>query len=554
MVGVPGNRDSRLQGEPSRRPLEARRLDAVVIGAGFAGLCALHRLRDGLGLDVQVFETASGVGGTWFWNRYPGARCDSESFYYCYSFSDELAQEWEWSSRYPEQPEIERYLNHVADRFDLRRDIRLGTRVTRAEFDDESNRWNVFTEHGERASARYLVAAVGCLSDANLPDIPGRDSFAGESYHTARWPREGVDFSGRRVGLIGTGSSGIQATPVIAAQASHLTVFQRTPNFTVPARNAPFKPEDQAEIKRNYAAIFARTRESLGGFPYFGIDRSTVDVSPDERREILDELWEEGGFKFVWGGFSDIFTDPRANEIVSEYIRERIRKTVTDPVTAELLCPYDHPYTSKRPPIDTDYYVTFNRDNVSLVDVRKAPIREITPAGLCTADARYDLDVLVFATGFDAMTGSLLRMDIRGSNGVRLADAWANGPRTLLGLQVAGFPNLFTITGPGSPSVLVNMPTAIEHHVEWVADCIAHMGRNGQKRIEAAVDAQEAWAEHVAELAGDTLWSKGNSWYLGANIPGKPRVILPYTGGQPQYRERCRAVVDAGYEGFEFGN
>ena len=546
------NRDLRLHPEPNSRPAETRQFDVVVIGAGFAGLCALHRLRDGLGLNVQVFEAADGVGGTWYWNRYPGARCDSESFYYCFSFSDELAQEWEWSSRYPEQPEIERYLNHVADRFDLRRDIRLQARVTRAAFDDASNCWDVHTEHGERVRARFLVCAVGCLSDANLPDIPGRNSFAGESYHTARWPRDGVGFKGKRVGLIGTGSSGIQATPVIAAEAGHLTVFQRTPNFTVPARNAPFSPDDQAAIKRDYAAIFDRTRASYGGFPYFGIDRSTLDISPEERTKILDELWEEGGFKFIWGGFSDIFTDPDANEIVSEYIRERIREIVADPETAELLCPYDHPYTSKRPPIDTDYYVTFNRDNVSLVDVKSTPIREITPTGLRTADAHYDLDVLVYATGFDAMTGSLLRMDIRGSDGVRLADAWAHGPRTLLGLQVAGFPNLFTVTGPGSPSVLVNMPTAIEHHVEWIADCITHMNRNGQMRIEAAEDAQDAWAEHVAEVAEHTLWSKGNSWYVGANIPGKPRIILPYTGGQPQYRERCQAVVDAGYEGFEF--
>ena len=546
------NREPRVQRQTDRRTAAARQFDAVVIGAGFSGLCALYKLRDELGFDVRVYEAAGGVGGTWYWNRYPGARCDSESFYYCYTFSDELAQDWEWTERYPAQPEIERYLNHVADRFDLRRDIQLQTRVTRAEFDDAANRWNVFTEHGEEVRARYLITAVGCLSDANLPDIPGRGSFAGESYHTARWPREGVDFKGKHVGLIGTGSSGIQATPVIAAEARHLTVFQRTPNFSVPAGNAPFQPEHQAAIKRNYPAIFDRTRSSEGGFPYFGIDRSTVDVSPEERRRILDELWDEGGFKFVWGGFRDIFTDLQANEIVSEYIRSRIRETVANPATADLLCPYDHPYTSKRPPIDTDYYVTFNRDNVSLVDVRSAPIEAVTPTGLRTAGAHYDLDVLVYATGFDAMTGSLLRMDIRGSKGVRLADAWANGPRTLLGLQVAGFPNLFTITGPGSPSVLVNMPTAIEHHVEWITGCIAHMRNNGKTRIEAREDAQDAWAEHVADVAGHTLWSKANSWYVGANIPGKARVILPYTGGQPLYRERCQAVVDAGYEGFAF--
>ena len=531
---------------------EIRQIDAVVIGAGFAGLCALYKLREEMGLKVQVYETGDGVGGTWYWNRYPGARCDSESFYYCFSFSEDLAQEWEWSGKYPEQPEIERYLNHVADRFDLRRDIQLSTRVTRAEFDDAANLWEVTTESGERVRARFLVTAVGCLSAANLPEIPGRDSFAGELFHTARWPREGVDFKGKRVGLIGTGSTGIQATPVIASEADQLTVFQRTPNFTVPARHAPFKPQDQAAIKQNYEAIFDRTRKSFAGFPYFPIDRKTMDVSPEERLQILDGLWEEGGFKFLWGGFSDLTTDPQANEFVSEYIRDRIRETVKDPETAELLCPNDHPYGSKRPPIDTDYYLTFNRDNVSLVDLKKSPIQEITPSGLRTADAEYDLDVLVFATGFDAMTGSLLRIDIRGSNGARLADVWEEGPRTLLGLQVAGFPNLFTITGPGSPSVLVNMPVAIEHHVDWIADCIEHMQNHDQTRVEATEAAQDAWVEHVADVSQYSLMGKANSWYVGANIPGKPRVVMPYAGGQPMYRERCQAVADSDYKGFDF--
>ncbi|MCE2392070.1 MAG: NAD(P)/FAD-dependent oxidoreductase [Proteobacteria bacterium] len=539
--------------QTNRTDGESRQLDAVVIGAGFAGLCALYKLREDMGMKVRVYETGDGVGGTWYWNRYPGARCDSESFYYCFSFSDELAQEWEWSGKYPEQPEIERYLNHVADRFDLRRDIQLSTSVTRAEFDDAANLWDVYTEVGERVRARFLVTAVGCLSAANLPDIPGRDSFAGELFHTARWPREGVDFKGKRVGLIGTGSTGIQATPEIAAEADRLTVFQRTPNFTVPARHAPFKPEDQARIKQNYAAIFDRTRKSPAGFPYFPIDRKTMDVSDEERMEILDGLWQEGGFKFLWGGFNDLPTDLQAIEIVSEYIRDRIREIVKDPETAELLCPNDHPYGSKRPPIDTDYYVTFNRDNVSLVDIKKSPIQEITPTGLRTADAEHEFDLLVFATGFDAMTGSLLRIDIRGSEGVRLSDAWAEGPRTLLGLQVAGFPNMFTITGPGSPSVLVNMPVAIEHHVEWIVDCIQHMQDNGKTRIEASEAAQDSWVEHVAEVSQYSLMGKSNSWYVGANIPGKPRVVMPYTGGQPMYRERCQAVVDAGYEGFEFG-
>ena len=531
---------------------QIRQLDAVVVGAGFAGLYALYKLRDVMGMEVQVYETGDGVGGTWFWNRYPGARCDSESFYYCFSFSDELAQEWEWSGKYPEQPEIERYLNHVADRFDLRRNIQLSTRVTSARFDDAANRWEVRTEQGEHVSAHYLITAVGCLSAANLPNIPGRDSFQGESYHTAAWPREGVDVRGKRVGIIGTGSTGIQATPRIAAEADHLTVFQRTPNFTVPARHTVFLPEDQAEIKKNYSAIFERTRNSPAGFPYSPIERKTMDASPEERQEILEGLWEEGGFKFLWGGFSDLLTDPAANEVASDFIRDKIRADVKDPETAEILCPTDHPYGSKRPPIDSDYYVTFNRDNVKLVDLRKTPIEAITPTGLRTRDADYELDVLVFATGFDAMTGSLLKMDIEGAGGVHLSDVWTDGPRTFLGLQVAGFPNMFTITGPGSPSVLVNMPVAIEHHVDWIADCIEHMREKGKTRVEATEEAQAAWVEHVAEVAQATLFSKANSWYVGANIPGKPRVVAPYTGGQQIYRERCSAVVDAGYEGFEF--
>jgi cation diffusion facilitator CzcD-associated flavoprotein CzcO len=525
-------------------------VDAVVIGAGFAGLHALWKLRDGLGLTVQVYETADGVGGTWYWNRYPGARCDSESFYYCFQFDRDLAQEWEWTGRYPEQPEIERYLNHVADRFDMRKDIQLSTRVTAAHFDDDTNRWTVETEHGDQVSCRWLVTAVGCLSATNLPDIPGLDTFAGTIIHTSKWPREGVDLAGKRVGLIGTGSSGIQATPILAAESDHLTVFQRTPNYTIPARHMAFDPEHQKAIKADYDAIFEKTRNSAAGFPYSPIERRTMDATPEERQEVLDGLWEEGGFKFLWGGFSDLLRDPEANEIASEYIRNKIRETVRDPEVAEILCPKDYPYGAKRPPIDTDYYVTFNRDNVALVDIRNAPIEEITPTGLRTSEAEYDLDVLVFATGFDAMTGSLLRMDIRGAGGRPLADAWTDGPRTYLGLQIAGFPNLFTITGPGSPSVLTNMPVAIQQHVNWIAECIEHMREHGLTRIEATEEAQDEWVEHVADVAQESLMSKGNSWYVGANIPGKPRVVMPYCGGQPIYQERCAAVAEKGYEGF----
>jgi cation diffusion facilitator CzcD-associated flavoprotein CzcO len=529
-----------------------REIDAVVIGAGFAGLYALYKLRNVLGMTVQVFETGDGVGGTWFWNRYPGARCDSESFYYCFSFSQELAQEWEWSGRYPEQPEIERYLNHVADRFELRPDIALSTRVTAAHFDDDTNRWVVDTDKGDRVSARFLITAVGCLSAANRPDIAGLERFAGPVYYTATWPKGGVDFTGQRVGLIGTGSSGIQATPLIAEQADHLTIFQRTPNFSIPARHRAFLPEHQREIKSDYQSIFAKTRETPGGFPYDALERSTMDATPEERQQVLDQLWEEGGFKFLWGGFNDLLSDPQANEIASEYIRNKIRETVKDPETAELLCPKGYPYGSKRPPIDTDYYATFNRDNVRLVDIKNAPIEEITPTGLRTTTAEYQLDALVFATGFDAMTGSLLRIDIRGTGGLPLAEAWADGPRTMLGLQVAGFPNMFTITGPGSPSVLLNMPVAIEQHVDWIAECIEHMREHGWNRVEAEESAQDAWSEHVADVAKDSLMGRADSWYVGANIPGKPRVIMPYVGGQMLYREHCEAAVAEGYRGFRF--
>jgi cation diffusion facilitator CzcD-associated flavoprotein CzcO len=526
--------------------------DAVVIGAGFAGLYALYKLRDELGMRVRVFEAGDGVGGTWYWNRYPGARCDSESYYYCYSFSRELAQEWEWSGRYPEQPEIERYLNHVADRFDLRRDIQLSTRVVAAHFDDAATGWEVHTDRGERVTARFLVTAVGCLSAPNVPDLPGLDEFEGEVYFTAMWPREPVELAGKRVGLIGTGSSGIQVAPELAARAAHLTVFQRTPNYSVPARHRPFSPDDQARIKAQYDEIFALTRETYGGFPFRPIDRTTMSVPAEERERILEELWAEGGFKFLWGGFSDLLADPEANELAAEFIRTKIREIVEDPATAELLCPKGYPYGAKRPPIDTDYYATFNRENVSLVDIGADPIEAVTPTGLRTGTAEHELDVIVFATGFDAITGALLRIDIRGTGGVRLADAWASGPRTLLGLQVAGFPNMFTITGPGSPSVLLNVPVGIEHHVDWIADCLLFMREHGWSRVEATEAAQDAWADHVAEVGSRSLFVRANSWYVGANIPGKPRVVLPYAGGQPAYRQHCEMVKRSGYQGFRF--
>jgi cation diffusion facilitator CzcD-associated flavoprotein CzcO len=423
--------------------------------------------------------------------------------------------------------------------------------VTRASFDDTASHWEIETEQGERVTARFLISGVGCLSSANVPKIEGLESFEGGCVHTGAWPQEGVDFRGKRVGLVGSGSTGIQATPVIAAEAAHLTVFQRTPNFSVPARNAPLDPEETREIKANYRAIRQLSRETAGGFPYIGVDRSALDVSDTERRAIYEELWVEGGFKFMWASFNDLLSNQESNDTSADFIRGKIREIVKDPEVAERLSPHDHPFGAKRPPIDTDYFETFNRQNVSLVDIRQSPIVEITAHGIRTESAAYELDAIVFATGFDAMTGSLLKMDIRGVGGVTLEDAWAEGPKSYLGLQIAGFPNLFTITGPGSPSVLSNMPVSIEQHVEWISDCLAYMRDEGLTRVEASPNAQEDWVDHVREVASVTLYPNANSWYLGANIPGKKRVFMPYVGGLLTYREHCDEVASKGYEGFD---
>ncbi|NMH99529.1 flavin-containing monooxygenase [Pseudonocardia acidicola] len=527
----------------------ARELDAVVVGAGFAGMYMLHRLR-ALGLSVTVLEAGDGVGGTWYWNRYPGARCDSESYYYSYSFSDELQQEWEWTERYPGQPEIMRYLNHVADRFDLRRDIRFGRRVTEAAFREETGRWELRTDDGDRYSATFFITAVGCLSAANIPQIAGLDTFGGEWYHTGRWPHEGVDLTGKRVGVVGTGSTGIQAIPVIAEQADHLTVFQRTPNYSIPARNGPMEREFQRDVKANYDAIRRQQRASTNGHPFEISDTPALSVPDEERRAVYEAAWERGGLRFR-AAFADLLVDKEANDTASEFIRGKIRDIVLDPETAEKLLPRDHPFATKRPPIDTQYFETYNRDNVTLVDVRQSPIEEVTSTGLRTSSAEYELDVIVFATGFDALTGPLLNIDIRGVGGTALREKWSEGPRTYLGLHAAGFPNMFTITGPGSPSVLTNMPTSIEQHVDWIADCIEYLGSHGFDRIEATVEAEDAWVEHVNEAADRTLLPlAGSSWYLGANVPGKPRVFMPYAGGFATYARRCDEVAGNGYEGF----
>jgi cation diffusion facilitator CzcD-associated flavoprotein CzcO len=509
----------------------------------------LHKLR-GLGLSARLFEAADGVGGTWYWNRYPGARCDSESYYYAYSFSKEIQQEWSWTCRYPEQPEILRYLNFCADKLDLRRDIQFNTRVTGAHYNDQTHRWNIETDRGDRVSAKYFITAVGCLSAAQVPNIKGLESFQGKWYHTGKWPHEGVDFTGKRVGIIGTGSSGIQAIPVIAAQAKHLTVFQRTPNYTVPARDAPMPADFRKKVKETYDEITRKTRQSVFGMPYDSPEQSALEVTPEQRKAVYDGWWDKGGFGFLLSSYNDLIMNKEANETAAEYVRAKIREIVKDPVTAEKLTPRTYPIGTKRPPIDTDYYETFNRDNVTLIDIRKVPIQEITPKGIRTGESEYELDAIVFATGFDAMTGALFKLGIHGKGGVALEQQWAHGPQTYLGVATVGFPNLFIITGPGSPSVLSNMPVSIEQHVEWITDCIQYMRARNLDIIEPTEDAQQTWGAHVNELANETLFPQADSWYMGANIPGKPRVFMPYTGGVGPYRERCAEIAEKGYEGF----
>ena len=523
-------------------------LDAVVVGAGFAGMYMLHRLR-GLGMRARAFEAGSGVGGTWYWNRYPGARCDVESMQYSYQFCDALQRDWEWSERYAAQPEILRYANHVADRFDLRRDIAFDTRVAAAAFDDAAGLWTVETARGERVRARFCVMATGCLSAANRPEFPGIEDYRGATWHTGRWPREGVDFAGMRVGVIGTGSSAIQSIPVIAEQARALTVFQRTPNYSIPARNRPLGAAEAREIKANYPALRALARKLHAGLVIRYNPASARAAGEEERRREYEARWREGGLGFA-AAFKDLLTDPEANATAAEFVRAKIRETVTDPEVARLLSPRGV-IGCKRLCVDTGYYAAFNRPNVALVDVNAAPIERLTAAGLRAGGREFALDAIVFATGFDAMTGALRRIDIRGAGGRRLRDKWRDGPRAYLGLMSEGFPNLFTITGPGSPSVLANMILCIEQHVDWIADCLDAMRDRGLVRITPRRDAEDAWCAHVNDVAEGSLRASCSSWYVGANVPGKPRVFMPYIGGFPEYAAKCAEVAARGYEGFE---
>ncbi len=536
-------------GAPSAGTIDRRDPDVVVVGAGMAGLYLLHRLRNE-GFSATCLETADDVGGTWYWNRYPGARCDIQSIDYSYSFDPSLETEWTWSERYATQPEILSYLQHVADKHDLRRDIEFSTRVDSARWDADARRWILTTDRGTEVSCRYYVMATGCLSLPKAPEIEGADDFAGEVYFTSRWPHEGVDFTGKRVGVIGTGSSGIQSIPIIASQASELTVFQRTPNFSIPAHNGPVKPEKKAELEADPIAYREAARWSRGGVPGEPAELSALQVSEEERNAAYEVAWEAGELAIL-GVYNDLLTNPAANDTLAEFIRNKIRSIVDDPEVAETLCPTDYPFGTKRPCLDTGYYETFNLDHVSLVDLRKQPITRITTTGIETTDAAYEFDAIVYATGFDAMTGAIVSVDIEGRNGEKLADKWADGPKTYLGLTSVGFPNLFMITGPGSPSVLSNMAVSIEQHVDWVTDCLVQLRSSGYDTIEPTEEAEEGWGLHVNDCANITLYPQANSWYMGANVPGKPRMFLPYVGGVDAYRQACNDVVANGFMGFE---
>ena len=539
---------------PAKMQHPKTQLDAIVVGAGLAGLYALHRLR-GLGLKARAYEAGDGIGGTWFWNRYPGARCDVESLEYSYSFSNDLQQEWKWPERYGTQAEILKYINHVADRFDLRSLVQLKTRVTSAVFDRATNLWTVTTDQGDVVEAQSCIMATGNLSTPRVPDFKGLENFKGKWYHTGLWPKEGVDFSGLRVGVIGTGSSSVQMIPHIAAQAKHLTVFQRTANFSLPARNGPMETEREQTHKAHYP----ERRKAAYDTP-FGIaghpapTQSALDVPEAERNRSYEEKWAEGGSISFLYGYTDLLTNKASNDTASEFVRNKIRATVKDQRTAELLAPKDHPIGTKRLCLDTNYYETYNRENVRLEDAKSAPVQEITATGLRTAAKDYEFDAIVFATGFDAMTGALNEIDIRTSDGAKLKEKWEDGPLTYLGIMVAGFPNMFVITGPGSPGVKTQMILSIEQHMNWIADCLTYLKTHGLKRIEASEEAETEWVTHVNEVADSTLYPLANSWYMGANIPGKTRVFMPYVGGVPAYKKKCDEVAAKGYEGFKLGN
>ena len=535
--------------QPQSASSRDKALDVLIVGAGFAGLYAVHKLR-GLGFSVHACEAAEEVGGTWWWNSYPGARCDVESLDYCYAFDVALLHEWKWSERFATQAEVLSYARHVADRFDLRRDITFNCRVTSCEWDEGNATWHIRTDRGDRYSARYVIAATGCLSLPNRPEIAGLDDFQGDMLFTQAWPKEGYDLAGKRVGVIGTGSSGIQSIPVIAQQAAHLTVFQRTANFTLPAVNRQVDSEYEAAVRADYLGHRRTILQNRAATVKQTIADSAFDLTDEEREAAYEEKWQRGGAGGIPILFADSLSNPASNEEAAQFVRRKIREIVEDPEVAESLTPRDHPIATKRICLDTDYYATFNRPNVTLVDLRKTPIDRVSRDAIITTAGEHPLDVIVFATGFDAMTGPLKAMNVRGAEGLPLDNAWADGPRTYLGLMIAGFPNLFTITGPGSPSVLANMIAAIEQHVNWIAELLVHMRDDHLDRVEATPEAEADWVDEVRRVADGTLFPLANSWYNGDNIAGKPRMFMAYVGGYPAYAARCDEIASAGYEGF----
>jgi cation diffusion facilitator CzcD-associated flavoprotein CzcO len=541
-----GTSEQSTQPTPKASAGPVEQYDAIIIGAGVTGLYQLYRLRQ-LGISVRLFDDGTGVGGTWHWNRYPGCRFDSESETYGYSFSKDLLQEWDWKEHYSAQPDTERYLNYVADKFKLRPDIQLNSRVTSAVFDESANRWDVKFEDGRRARAQFLIAAVGILSAGFTPPFAGLESFKGQSLHTGRWPQEPVKLAGKRVAVIGTGPTAVQLITEIAKEVGQLTVFQRTPNYCAPLRNAPVTPETQKQFKATYPEIHKRIRETPAGFMYDFDPRNTLDVPREERLALYEKLWAQPGFSKWLGNFHDIMSNREANEDFAEFVRNKIRARVKDPVVAEKLVPKDHPFGSKRVPLESGYYEQFNRDNVLLVDVRETPIERITPKGIKTSDKEYEFDIIIYATGFDAVSGALTRIDIHGEKGRTFKDTWADGPRTYLGLQTAHFPNLFIATN----SAFCNYPVCAETIVEWITDCIKYMREKGFKSIEPTPEAEEAWIAHAAELASHTFLSDTKSWFMGSNIPGKKRTLLLYANSAPKYRAECAEVAAAGYRGFK---
>ncbi len=532
------------------QPGKSTSVDAVIVGAGFSGLYLLHRFRK-LGFSTRVFERGGDVGGTWYWNRYPGARCDVESMQYSYSFDEDLQQEWKWSEKFSPQPQILAYANHVADRFDLRKDIDFDVEVTAAHYNEGARRWTVETDSGERVSAQFFIMATGCISTAQIPDLDGFDDYKGRTFHTGNWPHEKVDFTGERIAVIGTGSSGIQAIPVLAKEAAHVTVFQRTPNYSLPSRNVPMTEEYERSWKDVYPAKREEMRYSGHGSLKDLNDKPALSVSEEERQAVFEERWKTGGTIFL-GAFNDILTSQEANDTAAEFVRNQIRRIVKDPVTAELLAPKTYPIGTKRICVDSGYFETYNRDNVDLVDISGAPIERMTPDGLVANGKEFAFDSIVFATGFDAMTGTLFNVDIRGRGDLALREKWYAGPRTYLGLMSEAFPNMYMITGPGSPSVKSNMVMSIEQHVDFVTDSIVHMREHGFDLMEPTVEAEDDWVDHVQEAANKTLFPRANSWYMGANIPGKPRLFMPYIGGVGVYRRICEDIVENGYKGFRF--